>query len=186
MTKHRGFYGTHKTETVRKWLRAHPRFQLRFTPTSSSWLNLVERWFAELTNKKLRGGVHRSVEDLEADITDWIKDWNENPPAVRVAQDRRRDPRVPVTADASRTQDTSAVLGRIGRYQWLDPVPHRIVITNRTDKSDQPTNPGIRSARLATPTSAAGLRETSYQAFTHPLAPHVHVLTSNYAKIKVL
>ncbi|MHC5909281.1 IS630 family transposase [Streptomyces sp. S6] len=72
-------YGTHKTETVRKWLRAHPRFQLHFTPTGSSWLNLVERWFAELTSKKLRRGVHRSVEALEADITDWIKDWNDNP-----------------------------------------------------------------------------------------------------------
>ncbi|MDQ0946016.1 heme-degrading monooxygenase HmoA [Streptomyces sp. V1I1] len=47
-------YATHKTEAIKKWLLAHPRFQLHFTPTTSSWLNMVERWFAELTNKKLR------------------------------------------------------------------------------------------------------------------------------------
>src|SRR3954467_3397621 len=52
---------THKTPAIQKWLAAHPRFVLHFTPTSSSWLNLVERWFAELTSKKLRRGAHRSV-----------------------------------------------------------------------------------------------------------------------------
>lgn len=62
-----------------KWLLAHPRFQLHFTPTSSSWLNMVERWFAEMTNKKLRRGVHRSVQALERDIRAWIADWNDNP-----------------------------------------------------------------------------------------------------------
>jgi transposase len=72
-------YATHKTETIKKWLLAHPRFQLHFTPTGSSWLNLVERWFAELTNKKLRRGVHRSVQALERDIRAWVADWNDNP-----------------------------------------------------------------------------------------------------------
>ncbi|MEU8435398.1 IS630 family transposase [Streptomyces sp. NPDC029216] len=72
-------YVTHKTESVRRWLLAHPRFQLHFTPTGSSWLNLVERWFAELTNKKLRRGVHRSVQALERDIRGWIASWNANP-----------------------------------------------------------------------------------------------------------
>ncbi|MGK5534348.1 IS630 family transposase [Streptomyces sp. URMC 129] len=72
-------YATHKTPAVRKWLAAHPRFHLHFTPTSSSWLNLVERWFAELTAKKLRRGVHRSVQALERDIRMWIADWNDNP-----------------------------------------------------------------------------------------------------------
>jgi transposase len=52
---------THKTPAVKRWLTSHPRFVLHFTPTSSSWLNLVERWFAELTTKKLRGGAHTSV-----------------------------------------------------------------------------------------------------------------------------
>jgi len=70
---------THKTPAVKKWLLAHPRFVLHFTPTSSSWLNLVERWFAELTTKKLRRGAHRSVRDLNTDIRAWIADWNEHP-----------------------------------------------------------------------------------------------------------
>jgi len=70
---------THKTPAIKKWLLAHPRFVLHFTPTSSSWLNLVERWFAELTNKKLRRGAHRSVRELNTDIRAWIADWNENP-----------------------------------------------------------------------------------------------------------
>jgi len=70
---------THKTPAIKKWLTAHPRFVLHFTPTSSSWLNLVERWFAELTNKKLRRGAHRSTRDLNADIRAWMKTWNDDP-----------------------------------------------------------------------------------------------------------
>jgi len=70
---------THKTPAIHKWLAAHPRFVLHFTPTSSSWLNLVERWFAELTTKKLRRGAHRSVRQLNADIRAWIAAWNEAP-----------------------------------------------------------------------------------------------------------
>jgi transposase len=70
---------THKTPAIKKWLLAHPRFVLHFTPTSSSWLNLVERWFSELTNKKLRRGAHRSVRELNTDIRAWIAAWNENP-----------------------------------------------------------------------------------------------------------
>jgi transposase len=72
-------YTTHKTKAVQRWLLAHPRFHLHFTPTGASWLNLVERWFAELTNKKLRRGTHRSVRELNKDIRDWIAHWNENP-----------------------------------------------------------------------------------------------------------
>jgi len=70
---------THKTPAIRKWLTAHPRFVLHFTPTSSSWLNLVERWFSELTTKRLRRGAHRSVRDLNADIRAWMHSWNEDP-----------------------------------------------------------------------------------------------------------
>jgi transposase len=70
---------THKTPAIQKWLAAHPRFVLHFTPTSSSWLNLVERWFAELTTKKLRRGAHRSVAALNADIRAWIETWNRDP-----------------------------------------------------------------------------------------------------------
>lgn len=70
---------THKTPAIKRWLLAHPRFVLHFTPTSSSWPNLVERWFSELTNKKLRRGAHRSVGQLNADIRAWIESWNESP-----------------------------------------------------------------------------------------------------------
>ena len=70
---------THKTPAVKRWLIAHPRFVLHFTPTSSSWLNLVERWFGELTTKKLQRGTHRSVRALNADIRAWIESWNDNP-----------------------------------------------------------------------------------------------------------
>jgi transposase len=70
---------THKTPAIHRWLLAHPRFALHFTPTSSSWLNLVERWFAELTTKKLRRGAHRSVRALNHDIRDWIETWNDHP-----------------------------------------------------------------------------------------------------------
>jgi transposase len=72
-------YATHKTPEIHKWLLRHPRFYLHFTPTSSSWLNLVERWFAELTNRKLRRSAHRTVAELETDIRKWISEWNKNP-----------------------------------------------------------------------------------------------------------
>ena len=70
---------THKTATIKRWLLRHPRFVLHFIPKGSSWLNLVERWFAEITTKMLRRGVHRSVADLETDIRSWLDHWNENP-----------------------------------------------------------------------------------------------------------
>src|SRR4051794_8125989 len=70
---------THKTPAVQRWLLAHPRFSLHFTPTSSSWLNLVERWFGELTTKLLKRGTHRSVAQLNTDIRAWIETWNANP-----------------------------------------------------------------------------------------------------------
>ncbi len=72
-------YSTHKTPAIKRWLAAHPRFHLHFTPTGASWMNLVERWFAELTSRKLRRGTHRSVAELNKDIRDWTRHWNENP-----------------------------------------------------------------------------------------------------------
>lgn len=69
----------HKTPTIRRWLVGHPRFHLHFTPTYSSWLNLVERWFAELTEKWIRRGTHRSTAALEQAIKGWLDGWNENP-----------------------------------------------------------------------------------------------------------
>jgi transposase len=72
-------YATHKSPPIAKWLGAHPRFHMHFTPTYSSWLNQVERWFGLLTDKKLRRGVHTSVYALESDIRDWITTWNQDP-----------------------------------------------------------------------------------------------------------
>ena len=72
-------YGTHKTEMIRRWLAKRPRFHVHFTPTSASWLNMVERWFAALTEKQIRRGVHRSVQQLEAAITQYLKITNEAP-----------------------------------------------------------------------------------------------------------
>ncbi len=70
---------THKTPAVKRWLLAHPRFVFHFTPTYSSWMNLVERWFGELTTKWIRRGTHRSVKELIASIRTWIASWNEHP-----------------------------------------------------------------------------------------------------------
>ncbi len=72
-------YSTHKTPAIRAWLARHPRFHMHFTPTGSSWINQVERWFGFLTDQKIRRGVHKSVQALEADIRDWVTDWNANP-----------------------------------------------------------------------------------------------------------
>jgi transposase len=72
-------YATHKTPEIRKWLLRHPRFRLHVTPASSSWLSLVERWFAELTTRKLCRSTHRSVTELEAGIRMWINEWNKDP-----------------------------------------------------------------------------------------------------------
>ena len=72
-------YGTHTEAEVQAWLKKHPRFVLHFVPTSSSWLNLVERWFGELTSKRIRRGSFFSVPDLIAAIEEFLEAWNENP-----------------------------------------------------------------------------------------------------------
>ncbi len=72
-------YGTHKTAIIRNWLAKRPRFHVHFTPTYGSWLNLVERWFAELTNKRIRRGAFRSVRELESAIREFIEVHNEDP-----------------------------------------------------------------------------------------------------------
>lgn len=72
-------YGTHNHPNVQAWLKRHRRFKFHFTPTSASWLNLVERWFAELTTKAVRRGSFSSVEDLESTIAQFLEAWNDNP-----------------------------------------------------------------------------------------------------------
>jgi len=72
-------YGTHGTPEVKDWLQRHPRFQVHYIPTSSSWLNLIERWFGELTSKRIRRDSFLSVADLIAAINDFLAAWNEHP-----------------------------------------------------------------------------------------------------------
>jgi transposase len=72
-------YATHNTPEIRTWLARRPRFHVHFTPTGSSWMNQVERWFGLLTDKLIRRGVHTSVQALETDIREWIATWNDNP-----------------------------------------------------------------------------------------------------------
>ena len=72
-------YGTHKTPAIKSWLALHPRFHLHYTPTYSSSINQVERWFAYLTQDLLQRSDHRSVQALERDIRSWVEAWNENP-----------------------------------------------------------------------------------------------------------
>jgi len=72
-------YGTHKHPAVKKWLAVRPRYHVHFTPTSSSWLNPIERWFAEITRKRIRRGTFPSVRDLIKAIQDYIQRYNRNP-----------------------------------------------------------------------------------------------------------
>jgi len=72
-------YGTHKTPKVRDWFARHPRFHVHFTPTSASWINQVERWFATLTEKQIRRGTHRSTRQLEQAIRSYLNTYNADP-----------------------------------------------------------------------------------------------------------
>jgi transposase len=120
-------YGTHKSAIIRKWFAKRPRFHVHFTPTYGSWINLVERWFAELTNKRIRRGVFRSVKDLEAAIRQYIEVHNENPnpslgpkrrtkswPASLVTHSAR-PPRKPLTYDTNHWDRRLAWSGGTGR-----------------------------------------------------------------------
>jgi transposase len=76
-------YATHKTAVIKNWLARRPHYHVHFTPTSASWINQVERWFAELTRKQIRRGVQTSTNQLEADIHAFIERHNENPKPYR-------------------------------------------------------------------------------------------------------
>ncbi len=98
---------THKTPSIQRWLARHPRFTLHFAPTYSSWLNLVERWFAELT-KWIKRGTHRSVREMVASIRTWTAGWNDNPsPSSGTRPPTRSSKASPPTASESTTQVTS-------------------------------------------------------------------------------
>lgn len=79
---------THRTVAIQRWLQSNPCSPPHFTSTYSTWMNPVERWFAELTTKWLRCGAHRSADGLTAAVERWVADWNHNPRAPCLAQDR--------------------------------------------------------------------------------------------------
>jgi transposase len=85
-------YSTHKTPTIKRWLLRHPRFHLHFTPTGASWLNLVERLFALLTEKQLRRGVFRSTRELETAIRAYLEHHNRHPKPFIWTKNRRSNP----------------------------------------------------------------------------------------------
>jgi transposase len=85
-------YGAHKHPKVKEWFAAHPRYHLHFTPTSSSWLNLIKRWFAEITRKRIRRGTFRSVPQLIKAINDYIPENKQTPQAIHLDSQRRFNP----------------------------------------------------------------------------------------------
>src|SRR6266511_3785051 len=90
-------YGTHKTPAIKAWLDKHPRFHMHFTPTGSSWINQVERWFGFLTDQMIRRGAHKSVQALEADIRSWVATWNDcddSPTPPRAGSDPSQRPAI--------------------------------------------------------------------------------------------
>jgi transposase len=106
---------THKTPAITAWLDAHPRLHMHFTPTSSSWLNQVERWFGLLTDKQIRRGVHKNIQALEKDIRAWITTWNDTrdpPPGPRPPTRSSND--WPHISNEFPAQDTSPALSRVG------------------------------------------------------------------------
>jgi transposase len=90
-------YGTHKTPTIKAWFARHPRFHVHFTPTSASWLNQVERWFATLTEKYLRRGTHRSTRQLDDAIRRYLDGYNASPRPFGCCKISRPDSRQPRT-----------------------------------------------------------------------------------------
>ena len=122
-------YGTHKTPLIWAWLTKRPRFHVHFTPTYASWLNLIERWFAELTTKQLRRGVHRSVRALEAAIDEFIAAHNAGGrPGIltlrRTAAGRRAEPVSGRGHDERGTLSMRLLTPRIRRGVPVGQTPH--------------------------------------------------------------
>ena len=105
-------YGTHKHPKVQAWLKGHPRFLPHFVPTSSSWLNLVERWFGELTSKRVRRGSFSSVHDLEKAIGEFLAAWNEIQNPLSGRPQWNRFSRSWLIADKPSSRSSPAALSR--------------------------------------------------------------------------
>jgi len=110
-------YGTHKKEEVRAWLKKHPRFVLHFVPTSSSWLNLVERWFSELSSQCIRRGAFFSVEDLKKAIREFLATWNEDPKPFCVDRYRGIDQGKAVSLPANLGEDSARLYPATGQKE---------------------------------------------------------------------
>jgi transposase len=100
-------YATHKTPKIKAWLARRPHYHMHFTPTSASWINQVERWFAELTRKRLRRGVHTSVRQV--DIRAFVDRHNQNPQALQMDHVRRPNTRL---GQALLPKDTEHIMHR--------------------------------------------------------------------------
>jgi transposase len=139
---------THKTPAIQRWLVRHSRVHLHFTPTDSSWLNLVERWFAELTSKWLRRGSHRSVAELTESIQSWIDTWNDHPrPFVWTKPPTRSSTPSPATA----TNQQLRTLEEAERHGWRSSPGLR----RRREAAGQPHGGGFRHPQVE---QAAGRR----------------------------
>jgi hypothetical protein len=99
-------YGTHKTATIRPWLAQRPRFHVHFTPPSASWINLVERWFAALTEKQIRRGVHGSVRELQTTIKRYLATTNASPQPSGPRPQTRSSPASPGFVRGLQSQNT--------------------------------------------------------------------------------
>ena len=106
-------YGTHKTPRVQRWFARHPRFHVHFTPTSASWLNLIERWCATLTEKQIKRGAHRSTRALEAAIRQYLTISNGSAKPFVWTPLTRSSPRSPDFVSESLIRDTSQRGGRL-------------------------------------------------------------------------
>ena len=113
-------YATHKTPAVKRWLKKHPRFHIHFTPTSASWLNMVERFFAEITRKRIRRGVFKSVAELEQAIYDYLAIHNHNPvPFVWTATATAILEKPPAPSKHSKPSGREPSV-RVGTLGWLE------------------------------------------------------------------
>ena len=121
-------YGTHKTAMIHDWLAGQPRFHLHFTPTSASWINQVERWFAAITERQIRRGTHRSTEELEQAIDEYLTVHNENPkPFIWT---KSADQMGSMSVSSSSNAAVSTLLSLRANANWLAPPSTTMVFVN--------------------------------------------------------
>ena len=137
---------THKTPAVNEWIARHPRFHVHFTPTGSSWINQVERWFAYLTTQMLQRGVHKSVQALEAGVRDWVQQWNDNPrPFVWKRPPKKSSTHSPDICNEFQADNTRPAARITPARASTRPLPHRVISRAATgDRTSMSTPLGSR------------------------------------------